>query len=162
MTLFEFLENFEETSEITVLYYGCIEYEGKIKDIPFKEMVGKTVKKGEVTITDTALIINVENEIKEHRNYDVVLVIQDDLPEEKLLFIKNEISRYKEELNIIEEDGLFYAEERKMSFDDVPRMFIFFNKMRKYKDYFKTIGYVSHFEGTSEMITGNLPSNIYR
>lgn len=48
MTLFEFLENFDETSEIIILYYGNIEFEGQIKDIPFKEMVGKTVKKRRV------------------------------------------------------------------------------------------------------------------
>jgi hypothetical protein len=65
MTLFEFLENFEGTSEITILYYGSIEYSGKIKDIPFKVMVGKRVKKGESAVLDTTLIINVENEIKE-------------------------------------------------------------------------------------------------
>jgi hypothetical protein len=65
MTLFEFLENFEETSEITILYYGSIEYSWKIKDIPFKEMVGKTVKKGECAVLDSTLIINVESEIKE-------------------------------------------------------------------------------------------------
>lgn len=162
MTLFEFLENFDETSEIIILYYGNIEFEGQIKDIPFKEMVGKTVKKGESILTDTTLIINVENEIVKCRNYDVVLVVHDDLPEEKRIFINGEINRYKEYFNIIEKDGLFYAEERERTYDDIPRMFRFFNKIQKYKDYFKTIGYISHAEGASQMITRNSVSNIFR
>lgn len=73
------------------------------------------------------------------------------MPEDKVRFIKGMISKYKEQYNIIENDGLFYAEEREMSFDDVPRMFRFFIKMRKYKDYFKTIGYLSHVEDEFQM-----------
>lgn len=162
MNLFEFLEKFDATSEVIINYYGSIEYVGKIKDIPFNKMVGKSVKVGESIISDSTMIISVENDIKEHRSYDVVLVLHDDLPDDKVQFINEIISEYKDKYNIVEKDGLYYAEEREMSFDDVPRMLTFFNKMQKYKDYFKTIGYVSHFEGSSQMIIRNSPSNIYR
>lgn len=68
MKLFEFLESFNVTTDVTISYYGCVEYTGKINDIPFKEMVGKTVTPGQTTISDNTMIICVENEIRKHRN----------------------------------------------------------------------------------------------
>lgn len=156
MRLFEFLENFDVLSEITILYYGSIEYVGKIKDIPFEKLVGSTVKLKEASLLDGMLFISIENEIPKRRNYDVVLKIQEKLSEEEVLFIENIINNLKEEYQIEENDGLFYATEREMSFDDVPRMLRFFNKMQKYKEYFEIMGYVSHIEGSSQMVIRNL------
>lgn len=104
MHLTEFLEFFEPNIVVTILYYGFIEYSGKIVNMPLSLIMGREVIPGSCILSDDGLLLEVERTIPE-RNSDVIINWREDLSEEELLFVQSEITKLMSKLDI-SQDGI--------------------------------------------------------
>lgn len=82
-------------------------------------------------------------------DYEVKLIIKDDLPIREKSFIKNVIKELCDELEMmVQEDGITYSKKPPFKkLEDIPAGFTFYNKLRKYRDYFSVYEYYSYLEG---------------
>ena len=82
-------------------------------------------------------------------DYEVKLVIKDDLPIREKNFIKNVIKELCDKLEMmVQEDGITYSKKPPFKkLEDIPAGFTFYNKLRKYRDYFSVYEYYSYLEG---------------
>lgn len=150
MTLFEFVEHFNEDTQIVVLYYGNIEYRGKVGEITVKKLRNREVLQGAVVMLDGEVCIPV-NRIYPKRNADVTIKLREELSEIDRQFIEQEIEKMMHKYRI-ERDGDFYYKIQNRPFEDfhsVIQFYISVSHNKEWKKYIKGLGYVSHLEGTN-------------
>ena len=76
------------------------------------------------------------------------LVVKTNLSSKDRLFIENKISSLLAELGMYcHEDGITYSKKPPYKkFEDIPTGFVFYNKLRRFKDYFTLFEYYSYLE----------------
>lgn len=81
-------------------------------------------------------------------DYEVKLVIKNNLFSKDRLFIENKLSTLVAELGMYcHEDGITYSKKPPYKkFEDIPAGFIFYNKLNRYKEYFAVLEYYSYLE----------------
>ncbi len=81
-------------------------------------------------------------------DYEVKIVVRDDISIEDRDFINGIINNLCDDLGMeVQKDNVTYSKKtpyRKL--EDIPAGFAFYNKLRKYKDYFSTYEYYSYLE----------------
>ena len=82
-------------------------------------------------------------------DYEVKLLLKKDLSIEDKTFIETIIRNLCKELDIgIHNDNITYSKKPPYKkLEDIPAGFKFYNKLRKYKDYFSIYEYYSYLEG---------------
>ncbi|MBE5849306.1 MAG: hypothetical protein E7298_03970 [Lachnospiraceae bacterium] len=82
-------------------------------------------------------------------NYEVKILLRDDLEQDEKAFIIGYINDLSQQLGMtLDSDGITYSKkEPYKQLEDIPAGFKFYNKLRKYKDYFSIYEYYSYLEG---------------
>ena len=81
-------------------------------------------------------------------DYEVKLVIKEELSCEEREFIENKLSLLVDELGMYcYEDGITYSKKPPYKkFADIPAGFIFYNKLNRFKEYFISLEYYNYLE----------------
>ena len=81
------------------------------------------------------------------RDHETFIKIKDDLPIDEEIHIKNVIEKYRDMYDMqTDEDGIGYYLESDQCGRGLGAGFKFYNKLRKYKEYFSLFEYNSYFE----------------
>lgn len=120
---------------------------GKVKPCRFEWECTDGVCIGDDYIYEHSSVLDtVENTRK--ADYEVKLVVREDLSYEDKDFIENKISFLVDELGMYcHEDGITYSKKPPYKkFEDIPAGVIFYNKLNRYKEYFSVLEYYSYLE----------------
>lgn len=82
-------------------------------------------------------------------DYEVKLLIRPDLSSDKKNYIRDIITSLENELGIaVHSDNVTYSKKPPYKkYEDIPAGFKFYNKLRKYRDYFSLFEYYNYLEG---------------
>ena len=120
---------------------------GKVKSGRFEWDGTGGVCLGDDYIYEYSSVFNASKN-KRKTDYEVKLVVREDLSFKDKDFIENKIFLLIDELGMYcHEDGITYSKKPPYKkFKDIPAGFIFYNKLNRYKEYFAVLEYYSYLE----------------